>query len=95
MKQYRTRYITIYLVDQEYGGPEEGGWWYDLATVYGIIPFRNDKKREKAIKLAKKECDDYNNYEKDFESKYSYMFFEEENKKNKGKHRLTQRRYYE
>ncbi len=21
--------VAIYLVDRAYGGPEEGGWWYD------------------------------------------------------------------
>jgi hypothetical protein len=21
--------VAIYLVDRKYGGPEEGGWWYD------------------------------------------------------------------
>jgi hypothetical protein len=23
------RYVGVYLVTREYGGPEEGGWWYD------------------------------------------------------------------
>jgi hypothetical protein len=22
-------YVNLYLQDREYGGPEEGGWWYD------------------------------------------------------------------
>jgi hypothetical protein len=22
-------YVAIYETNQEYGGPEEGGWWYD------------------------------------------------------------------
>ena len=22
-------FITVYFVTREYGGPEEGGWWYD------------------------------------------------------------------
>ncbi len=26
------RYINIYELDQHYGGPEEGGWWYDSGT---------------------------------------------------------------
>lgn len=25
-------YVNVYLVDQAYGGAEEGGWWYD----YGL-----------------------------------------------------------
>jgi len=23
------RYVTVYLVTREYGGPEEGGWYYN------------------------------------------------------------------
>jgi hypothetical protein len=26
------RYINIYELDRHYGGPEEGGWWYDSGT---------------------------------------------------------------
>ncbi|HIA51309.1 MAG TPA: hypothetical protein EYN91_04375 [Candidatus Melainabacteria bacterium] len=26
-------YVSIYLEDRAYGGPEEGGWWYD----YGVL----------------------------------------------------------
>lgn len=25
-----TYYVNIYLHDRRYGGPEEGGWWYDV-----------------------------------------------------------------
>lgn len=28
-------FVTPYLVDQRYGGPEEGGWWYDWYYVDG------------------------------------------------------------
>ena len=28
-------FVTPYLVDQRYGGPEEGGWWYDWYYVEG------------------------------------------------------------
>lgn len=28
-----TRYVTVYELGREYGGPEEGGWWYDTGTV--------------------------------------------------------------
>jgi hypothetical protein len=24
--------VAIYLVDKQYGGPEEGGWWYEAGT---------------------------------------------------------------
>lgn len=25
----KKRYVNIYVCDRAYGGPEEGGWWYD------------------------------------------------------------------
>lgn len=24
--------MTVYIVTREYGGPEEGGWWYNRST---------------------------------------------------------------
>lgn len=24
--------VSVFLVDRAYGGPEEGGWWYDTGT---------------------------------------------------------------
>lgn len=26
----RTYYVTVYETDRAYGGPEEGGWWFDF-----------------------------------------------------------------
>lgn len=31
-------YVNIYDVGQGYGGPEEGGWWYDVGHPIGSIP---------------------------------------------------------
>src|SRR5688500_13825341 len=30
------RYINVYIIEREYGGPEEGGWWYDVGTPQGV-----------------------------------------------------------
>jgi len=27
------RFVNIYLHDRAYGGPEEGGWWYDVGEL--------------------------------------------------------------
>ena len=27
------KYVNAYAVTREYGGPEEGGWWYDTGDV--------------------------------------------------------------
>ena len=26
-------YVNVYLIDRAYGGPEEGGWWYDYGEA--------------------------------------------------------------
>lgn len=31
-KRMRREYLTLYSVERVYGGPEEGGWWYDWYT---------------------------------------------------------------
>ena len=41
----RTRYVVaLYELDRCYGGPEEGGWWYDcgtLARVLRVVPIED------------------------------------------------------
>ena len=29
---YAGPFVNVYLEDRSYGGPEEGGWWYDHGT---------------------------------------------------------------
>jgi len=31
-------YVNVYLVDRFYGGPEEGGWYYDAGRPFRGIP---------------------------------------------------------
>lgn len=31
-------YVNVYLQDRAYGGPEEGGWWYDCEQVIRVLP---------------------------------------------------------
>jgi len=35
------RYINVYHVSRSYGGPEEGGWWYDEGDPIASVPFTN------------------------------------------------------
>lgn len=32
-KPVGTCYVTVYALDRVYGGPEEGGWWFDTGEV--------------------------------------------------------------
>ena len=34
-------YVNIYSVTREYGGPEEGGWWYNRLSCIESIPVKN------------------------------------------------------
>lgn len=32
------RWLTVYYVTRHYGGPEEGGWWYDHKKLLCSVP---------------------------------------------------------
>lgn len=32
-------YLNVYETDRSYGGPEEGGWWYNTGNPLGSQPF--------------------------------------------------------
>jgi hypothetical protein len=34
-------WMTVYAITREFGGPEEGGWYYDAGTVELNIPLHN------------------------------------------------------
>jgi len=37
--------IGIYLVDQSYGGPEEGGWWYEVGELQRLVSVERNEER--------------------------------------------------
>lgn len=39
-ERYPLVYVNAYDVRQAYGGPEEGGWWYDYGKVLASVPVR-------------------------------------------------------
>ena len=43
-----TKFLTAYTVDRCYGGPEEGGWWYDNYQPIASIPVLNDSDLKSA-----------------------------------------------
>lgn len=44
----RRRYVNAYAVDRRYGGPEEGGWYYDDGTPLASIPVDTDAEEAAA-----------------------------------------------
>lgn len=47
-----TYYVALYLVDREYGGSEEGGWWYSTAEL--IRPMKIFRNHNKAVAYAER-----------------------------------------
>lgn len=37
-KGYLTFFVNVYLTDRAYGGPEEGGWWFDYGQIEAVYP---------------------------------------------------------
>ena len=35
-------YVNVYLTDRCYGGPEEGGWWYDCKVVQEVLRCKDE-----------------------------------------------------
>ena len=59
-------HVAAYIVTQSYGGPEEGGWWYDEGTVLAALPIpdmhgKSDSEREvimrTMVQLLKRYCE--------------------------------------
>jgi hypothetical protein len=44
-------FASEYLVSRHYGGPEEGGWWYDWSDFKAVVFEGSD---EEAIRVCKK-----------------------------------------
>ncbi|MFG1250071.1 hypothetical protein [Xanthobacter flavus] len=41
--------IAFYEVDKAYGGPEEGGWWFDTGTLVRVFAVSRSETRANAI----------------------------------------------
>lgn len=56
-------FVSIYRTERCYGGPEEGGWWYDAWSHEGGIPFPNREAAEAFLEQAKREVEEQNRAE--------------------------------
>jgi len=55
-------YVTVYQLDQAYGGPQEGGWWYDVGTVLETFQVFH----EEHLRIVEKELEAYYNDPDDY-----------------------------
>jgi hypothetical protein len=46
-------YVSIYRRSQHFGGPEEGGWWYDRITLEGSKWFVSREEAERFLEASK------------------------------------------
>src|SRR4051794_6841001 len=46
-------FVNAYELTQGYGGPEEGGWWYDCGTPLASIPVTTEAERDAAVAKLK------------------------------------------
>ncbi len=55
-------HINLYEIDRRYGGPEEGGWWFDTGTpIQTLGKFRRNGNRfQDKLNLADKIAADMN-----------------------------------
>ena len=53
-------FVSIYNRAQCYGGPEEGGWWYDVYSLQGGKPFATREEAEIWLEAAKQEIERMN-----------------------------------
>ena len=40
-------YVNLYSVGRNFGGPEEGGWWYDEGEPIASIPVHSEEDRKR------------------------------------------------
>lgn len=90
----RVQYVNVYLVDQAYGGPEEGGWWY----TYGVPQRSIAVKPSSAQRLRDKVdawCDKENEDRPEMYSVASQGVYQTRLEEHPGKGWPSERPYYE
>lgn len=51
------QYVTLYKTDRAYGGPEEGGWWYECGEVVRSFPVATLRRAERILSFVQKIAD--------------------------------------
>jgi hypothetical protein len=90
----QVRYVSVYHVSREYGGAEEGGWWYDCYTVECRVPVRTAAH---AARVAEELAHAYGSDHKprEYTSVLSSGMYEVHYESVKGQHETKHRPYYE
>jgi len=60
MPRLRLSFVNVYLVDQAFGGPEEGGWWYSVGHPERSTPCIDMDELDEAKRSAREFCKEEN-----------------------------------
>ncbi len=53
-------YVNLYLADQAYGGPEEGGWWFDCGEPVRSFPVVTRRRADRLEAMVQRIADHRN-----------------------------------
>lgn len=53
-------YVSVYNVESCYGGPEEGGWWYDYYRLLDSFQLTNQEEADKLWTILSGYCNQKN-----------------------------------
>jgi hypothetical protein len=56
-------FVSVYRTARAYGGPEEGGWWYDVNAHEGSIAFASRAAAESFLEQAEAQAAERNREE--------------------------------
>lgn len=59
----RVQFVNVYETGMAYGGPEEGGWYYDTGVVVKSMPVLRGKA-ERLLERVRDRCDRINRDER-------------------------------
>lgn len=88
--RYNLLYVTVYTIVRRYGGPEEGGWWYNLAIQVDQKKVTNMLKAQNAARMFRKQYPDIG----DIYSTTDGEWFDIHIEKEGGEHSQTTRPRY-
>ena len=55
MKSKKQTFVAIVSTSRHFGGPEEGGWWYDWSSVEKHWKFDNPKRARRFARRLERE----------------------------------------
>jgi hypothetical protein len=89
-------FVTAYFINREYGGPEEGGWWYNSSTLIESVQVSTPEEAyKKVIELFEKYREEYNDDKYELSSVMSQGKLSVLTEKIKGENQNTEKPVYE